>query len=89
MDTEKTRVIFRKYKDGDILALFPELSEGGAGVESYMHIGQHSSADYRGCIASTKPATVAEYKDLQAELESIGYNLLIRKKRQPLYSNRR
>ena len=80
-DTEKTRVIFRKFKDGEILALFPELSEGGAGIESYMHLGQHSSADYRGCIRRTKPATPEEYKDLAAELECIGYNLLIRKRR--------
>ena len=80
-DTEQTRVIFRKFKDGDILALFPYLSEGGAAVESYMHVGQHSSADYNGCIRRTKPATPEEYKDLAAELESIGYNLLIRKRR--------
>jgi hypothetical protein len=28
-DTEQTRVIFRKFKDGDVIALFPELSERG------------------------------------------------------------
>ena len=77
----ETRVVFRKFKDGDILALFPELSEGGAGVESYMHVGQHSSADYQHCICRTKPATPEEYEDLAVELESIGYNLLIRKRR--------
>ena len=81
-DTEQTRVVFRKFKDnGDILALFPYLSEGGASVESYMHVGQHSGADYQHCISITKPATPEEYKDLAAELESIGYNLLIRKRR--------
>ena len=80
-DTEKTRVIFRKFKDGDILALFPYLSEGGAAVESYMHVGQHSGADYSGCIRRTVAATPEEYSDLQKELESIGYNLLIRKRR--------
>ena len=80
-DAEKTRVVFRKYKDGDILALFPELSEGGAAVESYMRIGQHSSADYNHCIRTTKPATPKEYKNLAIELTSIGYNLLIRKRR--------
>ncbi|MCK5608450.1 hypothetical protein KAR91_41600 [Candidatus Pacearchaeota archaeon] len=78
---EQTRVVFRKFKEGDIIALFPELSEGGAGVESYMHVGQHSSADYNGCISMTKPAAPEEYKALAIELESIGYNLLIRKRR--------
>ena len=77
----KTKVVFRKYKDGEILALFPELSEGGAGVESYIHVGQHGGADYSGCIRRTVPATPEEYKDLAEELESIGYNLLIRKRR--------
>lgn len=89
MDTEKTKIVFRKFKDGEILALFPELSEGGAGVESYMHIGQHSSVDYAGCIANTKPALPDEYKALKEELEDIGYDLLIRKRRESPYSNRR
>ena len=80
-ELENTRVVFRKFKDGDIIALFPELSEGGPLIESYMHIGQHSGADYSGCIAITKGATPEEYKDLQAELECVGYNLLIRKRR--------
>lgn len=80
-DAEKTRVIFRKFKDGDILALFPEIDEGGACVESYQHVGQHSGADYNGCMRVTVPATPEEYKDLVVELECIGYNLLIRKRR--------
>ena len=82
MDKHKTKVIFRKFKDGEVLALFPELIEYPNGnCESYMHIGQHSWADYSGCIQITKPATEAEYSDLAKELESIGYNLLIRKRR--------
>jgi len=80
-DTEKTRVVFRKYKEGDILALFPNMKGNNYRVGCYQHIGQHGEADYQGCIASTVPATPEEYKDLAAELESIGYNLLIRKRR--------
>ena len=82
MDTEKTRVVFRKFKrGGDIIALFPELSEGGAAVESYQHIGQHSGADYTGVMGVTKPATPTDYQSLKIELEGIGYNLLIRERR--------
>ena len=74
-DTEKTRVVFRKFPEGDILALFPELSEGGAAVESYQHIGQHGGADYVFCIRRTVPANPEEYQALAAELEDIGYDL--------------
>ena len=81
MDTEKTRVVFRKFKrGGDIIALFPYLSEGGAAVESYQHTGQHSGADYNGVMRVTKPATPTDYQSLKIEHESIGYNLLIRRR---------
>ena len=81
MDKDKTKVVFRKYKDGDILALFPELSyRRNYMTECYQHVGQHGEGDYQWCIADTKPATPEEYADLKAELEGIGYNLLIRKK---------
>lgn len=80
-DTEKTRVIFRKFKEGDIIALFPEIAIGANFCNSYMHIGEHGGAGYSSCIRRTVPATHEEYKDLAVELESIGYNLLIRKRR--------
>ena len=78
-DADKTKVIFRKYKDGDIIALFPDLQASSHFCESYMHAGQHGGADYQSVIADTSLATWDEYEDLQEELESIGYNLLIRK----------
>lgn len=82
-----TEVIFRKFKSGnkEILALFPYDTERRFGTcESYMHIGQHGTADL-GIIASTKLATPAEYADLKAELENYGpveanYNLKVIKK---------
>ena len=80
-DTEQIKVIFRKFKDGDVIAFFPEIKGWDGSMESYMHLGQHSSADYNGLLSDTKPATPEEYKDLATELESIGYNLLIRKRR--------
>ena len=81
-DEHKTRVIFRKWRDnGDILALFPDIEHSSTSILSYEHVGQHGGADYGGCIARTKPATPKEYESLRAELESIGYNLSIKKRR--------
>ncbi len=81
-DKEKNKVVFRKFKDGDIIALFPEL-EAGANQKgecmSYMHIGQHSGAAYA-LVYDTKPAKKEEYADLLAELEDIGYNLEVKQK---------
>ena len=73
-----TKVVFRKWKNGDIIALFPDepWDQNGYMVTSYMHIGQHGAADYAGVIASTQPAREDEYRDLLAELEQIGYKNL-------------
>ena len=76
-----TPTIFRRWPDGKILALFPMDDENGY-CSSYMHVGQHSEADYWMCVSATKPATPAEYADLKAELESIGYNVKVCKRRQ-------
>jgi hypothetical protein len=78
----KTIVVFRKFRSGgDILALFPELAatHDGRYCESYQHVGQHSGADYEGCIAVSVPARPEEYGDLARELTRIGYDLEIRK----------
>lgn len=52
---------------------------------SYMHIGQHGDADYQGVVSSTKLAKPEEYADLKKELESIGYDLLVRQKAKLTY----
>ena len=80
-DKHKTKVIFRKFKDGEVIALFPELqaNDNHAHCQSYMHVGQHGSANYD-VNAKNKLATESEYKDLKEELESIGYNLDVRKR---------
>lgn len=77
-----TVVIFRKWPDGDILALFPTVPGDVFGnlCNSYEHVGQHGNADYHGCIRQTKPAKPSEYADLKKELGRIGYNLVIRKR---------
>lgn len=79
---EKTVVIFRKWKGGDIIALFPGWEESPGRCSSFEHVGQHGPADYASVIAKTTPATPAEYADLRRELEKdYGYNLTIRKQR--------
>jgi len=70
-------VIFREFKNGDVIALFPyELTNYCCA--SYMHLGQHSLADYNHVISTTTPAT--NFEGLKNELESIGYKLKVRQR---------
>ena len=70
---ETTKVIFRKYKDGEVIALMPEEKWSDGCVTSYAHIGQHSGADYNKVMRDTKPATADEYASLYNELKQVGY----------------
>lgn len=85
MAEEKTIVIFRKYPDGEIIALFPEIPADNQGLRcsSYMHVGQHGGADCSMVSRSTRPASSAEYAPLKKELERIGYNLEVRERITP------
>ncbi len=86
-------VIFRTFKKRrlyngnypEVIALFPYIASDrrGAlyGCESYMHVGQHGSADYDNVIRGTRPATPEEYAPLQRELVGIGYQLKIASRR--------
>ena len=82
-DEFKTHVMFRRDNDGTIFALFPyniaSINEGY--VTCYEHIGQHSGANYDLCINISVPAKENEYQELKSELESIGYNLNVVKRR--------
>lgn len=80
-DTEVTEVIFRKFKNGRVLALFPYLTERTMGdCMSYMLLGQHGGASLS-IVYSTKLATEEEYKSTYSELTNdFGYNLKIIKK---------
>ena len=79
----KTKVIYRKFKDGEeIIAVFPELSYPGfvsrkGLVLSYEHIGQHGEADYDHIIKMTTIAFPKDYEVLKAQLEDLGYDLEI------------
>jgi hypothetical protein len=82
MSMETTAIIFRVDREGIIYALFPELPSDNYGYfcTCYQHIGQHCSADYRGCIANSRPATPAEYADLFSELEQRGYEMEVKQR---------
>jgi len=80
-DTERTTVIFRKFRQGDIIALFPEIQAdmSRGNCQSYQHTGQHGAANYR-IVNNTKLATPEEYMPLADELYRIGYKLTTRKR---------
>ena len=82
-DTYKTDVIFRRYLDGQIIALFPhEIADFHGNVTSYQHIGQHSGADYSGVLMCTKPCrSKYDFIALYDELTSIGYDLNVIQRR--------
>lgn len=74
-DTDWTRVLFRKYSDGGIIAIFPYICGDTSPYTcaSYMHLGQHGACDPRLVIANTQPAKPTEFADLKRELESEPY----------------
>jgi hypothetical protein len=72
---EKEKVVFRKFEDGEVIALFPE-TRTSRWIGSYMHIGQHGDAT-PDLLTELEPATEEEYKSLADGLKSIGYNLEI------------
>lgn len=70
-----TNVVFKKWEDGQIIALFPHDSfDLDGNITSYMHIGQHSGAS-RDLLYELDDASIEEYKNLKEELLSIGYKL--------------
>jgi hypothetical protein len=78
-----TVVVFRvDNRDKDVFALFPhEKEDYGDHCSCYVHIGGHCAANYAACIRHSRPATPEEYQRMQQELERMGYNLVIRKRR--------
>ena len=84
-----TPVVLRVGKEGEVFALFPTLPSSGYYCESYEHVGQHSGADYHGCIQESRPATVEESKALVRELEGRGYRLRVVKRASPTMHNAR
>ena len=69
----KTIVIFRRWANGDVIALFPEVPGTRYLCSAYERIGQHGAADPTVVIAATSPASPAEYAAMKAELQSEPY----------------
>ena len=84
-DTHITEVIFRVDTSKDkwgVFAILPyEMFDTNGNVTVYAHIGQHFSGNYTHCVATSKLAVLEDYKDLKAEMESLGYNLKVIYKR--------
>jgi len=87
-EKEKTRVIFKmtpkeKFStytlEPECIAFLLDVGANYGRVMSYMHVGQHGEADI-GYIRSCKLATPEQYADLKKELESMDYDLSIRKR---------
>ena len=73
------KVVFRKFADGSVIALFPEEPWCRLTITSYMHVGQHGGA-CPSIVSITRPTTSEEYGPLFKELENMGYeNLKVRK----------
>lgn len=73
MQTEFARVVFRKFRDGDVIAVFPDwLADHRGSLSCYQHIGQHGACD-PGIARWTLKPTPEEYAPLLAELGRIGY----------------
>jgi hypothetical protein len=69
-------VLFRKFPEGDLIALFPnDVVTDFGDVNSYQRIGQHGAANPE-LIQDLVPATPAEYAALLKELIQIGYSNL-------------
>ena len=76
----KTKVIFRKFPEGDVIALFPEeKADSQYHCNSYQQIGQHSPASAALCYQLER-ATPQEFAPLKAELERLGYDLTVRQR---------
>lgn len=82
-DTKITDVMFRyDTTDKTIFAVLPhQVDTLNGDVVTYQHVGQHSTGDYNVCLQQSRPATETEYADLKAEMDSLGYNLKVVKRR--------
>lgn len=85
-DTHKTDVIFRvdttKDWKGTVFAILPhDVCDFKGNVTYYQHVGQHSGGEYYHMIKTSRPATEIEAHDLKVEMEGMGYNFNVMKKR--------
>lgn len=76
--SREEKVIFRKWPDGQVDALFPEIpyDDRGWSCVVYSRLGQHGGANCSIVIDRTAPAKPDEYQSLLEELGKIGYKRL-------------
>ena len=75
----KTKVIFKKFSEGDIIAIFPEMGKWDykGNLVSYMHFGQHGGCSPE-LLNDLETAYFHEYEALYKELiDIIGYKLQV------------
>ena len=65
------KIIFRKFPDGEVIALFPELKSFWIG--SYSVIGQHGEA-HPALIQELDKVSEAECVEIKRDLISVGYS---------------
>ena len=76
-DNTPTNVMFRKDKDGDVVAILDEWwNESDGEITCYSHIGQHGGCVREWVEKETVPANRNEYMALLSELERQGYDNL-------------
>lgn len=87
MKNNPTAVLFRTFKTGEVIALFPYIPASVAAPHhclSYMHTGQHGAAAVEITRSrDTRPSTYQEIAPLLRELHAIGYDSLRILKRIP------
>jgi hypothetical protein len=81
--TATTVVIFRKWRDGHVIALFPLITAEEGLIGCFEYATQHGSADYDYVISQTSPVSPTEYAALKRQLEDFpyGYHLEVRERR--------
>lgn len=79
--SEIVDVVFLRHPDGsDVFAVFPGIAatEGNPNhVLCYERVGQHGPASLYYCAECDEVLASADYADIRAELESIGYELYV------------
>lgn len=79
----KTGVIFRKYKDGRVIALFPERKKDHftQPILSYFNHMYSVDTNYARVIKQTLPAREEDYAELYRELTAQDYDIKVITKR--------
>lgn len=84
-------VIFRVYRDGDVIAIFPGIpgTNSPDTCQCYQHVGQHGHGNLRAMMTGTRAAKDLEFSELARELLRIGYVLHVVKRATSKHRNQR